>query len=94
MSYLPAYKSLAANESDDELSTANVCSKSTFKKHIFRILVAVAIMYAAFSGIKQLSWSNLRIFRGCHGAQRNISSLPAHFTLPSGDTIPSVALGM
>ncbi|KZP13929.1 Aldo/keto reductase [Athelia psychrophila] len=31
---------------------------------------------------------------GCGGAQRNLSSLPSHFTLPSGDKIPSVALGV
>lgn len=32
----------------------------------------------------------------CHGAQRNSSTLaklPSHYTLPSGDSIPSVALG-
>ncbi|OSX57147.1 hypothetical protein POSPLADRAFT_1186063 [Postia placenta MAD-698-R-SB12] len=31
---------------------------------------------------------------GCHGSQRNLSSLPSHYALPSGDKIPAVALGV
>ncbi|TFK40509.1 NADP-dependent oxidoreductase domain-containing protein [Crucibulum laeve] len=39
----------------------------------------------------------MRGLKGCHGAQRNMSTgnnLPSHFKLPSGDKIPSVALGV
>ena len=64
------------------------------KKRFARLLAAFAIMLIAFSGLKQLSRSNLNGIWGCHGAARNISSLPTHYTLPSGDKIPSVALGV
>ncbi|KAJ7145046.1 NADP-dependent oxidoreductase domain-containing protein [Mycena filopes] len=31
---------------------------------------------------------------GCMGGRRGLASLPSHYTLPSGDKIPSIALGM
>ncbi|KAI0080695.1 hypothetical protein K474DRAFT_1682434 [Panus rudis PR-1116 ss-1] len=54
-------------------------------------------MYAAFLGTRALFSKSA--FRsgprfGCHGQYRNLSSLPSHYTLPSGDKIPSVALGV
>ncbi|KAG5726412.1 hypothetical protein E4T56_gene9919, partial [Termitomyces sp. T112] len=36
-----------------------------------------------------------RLFRGCHkGLHSSRTELPSHYTLPSGDRIPSVALGV
>ncbi|KAI0671193.1 NADP-dependent oxidoreductase domain-containing protein [Trametes maxima] len=52
-------------------------------------------MYASFVGVRAVArTAKVRMGRPCHGAERNLSSLPSHFTLPSGDKIPSVALGV
>lgn len=82
--------------------------KTTFKKIIFYVLAIFAIMYALVLGVKEIP-SACRMLRskamlmkngtnmsGCHGANRTISTgagLPSFYTLPSGDKIPSVALG-
>ncbi|KAI0793341.1 NADP-dependent oxidoreductase domain-containing protein [Abortiporus biennis] len=52
-------------------------------------------MYATFVGTKALfRWSAVSpaTRKPCHN--RNLTSLPTHYTLPSGDKIPSVALGV
>ncbi|PFH54002.1 hypothetical protein AMATHDRAFT_78743 [Amanita thiersii Skay4041] len=55
-------------------------------------------MYASFYGIRRLTQSiythNPLRLKNCYSSHRNISSLPTHFTLPSGDKIPSIALGV
>ncbi|KAH9922985.1 NADP-dependent oxidoreductase domain-containing protein [Fomitopsis serialis] len=54
-------------------------------------------MVVAFVGVRLLTRTGMSL-RGCHqkGFQgvRNVSSLPEHYTLPSGNKIPSVALGV
>ncbi|KAJ7268076.1 NADP-dependent oxidoreductase domain-containing protein [Mycena rebaudengoi] len=45
-----------------------------------------------FSGLRHVSRVGLGLPR-CMG-HRNLTSLPSHYTLPSGDKIPSVALGV
>ncbi|KAJ7726488.1 NADP-dependent oxidoreductase domain-containing protein [Mycena metata] len=48
-----------------------------------------------FTGIRHVSRTALpTCMRGRQGLHRNITSLPSHYTLPSGDKIPSVALGV
>ncbi|KAL6300719.1 NADP-dependent oxidoreductase domain-containing protein [Sparassis latifolia] len=53
-------------------------------------------MYAVFYGVRLLTRSSKRFGSGCRtgAGMRNLSSLPTHYTLPSGDKIPSVALGV
>ncbi|KAH9891869.1 NADP-dependent oxidoreductase domain-containing protein [Cubamyces lactineus] len=52
-------------------------------------------MYVSYIGVRTVTRSaKLRLGTPCHGARRNVSSLPTHYTLPSGDKIPSVALGV
>ncbi|KAI0345590.1 Aldo/keto reductase [Trametopsis cervina] len=53
-------------------------------------------MFVVAQGFRSLRSSVMRgpAFKGCHGGMRNLSSLPSHFTLPSGDKIPTVALGV
>ncbi|OSC98051.1 hypothetical protein PYCCODRAFT_1376010 [Trametes coccinea BRFM310] len=54
-------------------------------------------MYLSFVGVRTVVRSaKLRLPVGapCRGVQRNLSSLPSHYTLPSGDKIPAVALGV
>ncbi|KAF7768022.1 hypothetical protein Agabi119p4_7265 [Agaricus bisporus var. burnettii] len=78
-------------------------SRITFKKVALYSLAALAVMYAVMLGIKEVP-SACRMWRSksmamkgaiAHGANRTMSTgLPSHFTLPSGDKIPSVALGV
>ncbi|KAH6912568.1 NADP-dependent oxidoreductase domain-containing protein [Coprinopsis sp. MPI-PUGE-AT-0042] len=62
-------------------------------------LFIFTIMYALSTGLRRFGIEGLK-FRPCHGGAfnraRNMSTsgLPTHFTLPSGDKIPSVALGV
>lgn len=65
------------------------------KRLLFHILAGCALMFLAIQGIRALARSSGRSMTGpgCHGPHRNLSSLPSHYTLPSGDEIPSVALG-
>jgi hypothetical protein len=94
MSGPPRYKALATIGEDEQITTLKERTTSKPKKIIFHVLAILAIMYAALSGVRYVSRLRLpKGFWGCHGSQRNLSSLPSHFTLPSGDTIPSVALG-
>ncbi|KAI8986165.1 NADP-dependent oxidoreductase domain-containing protein [Trametes punicea] len=52
-------------------------------------------MYVSCLGVRTVARSaKLRMGMPCRGAHRNLSSLPTHFTLPSGDKIPAVALGV
>ncbi|TDL19680.1 hypothetical protein BD410DRAFT_791805 [Rickenella mellea] len=70
------------------------------RQNIFvRLLCVMALGYVTFTGLRTLSssklWSGIR--KPCHGIQRNFTkgaNLPSHYTLPSGDRIPSVALGV
>ena len=66
------------------------------KKILFRVLAAFAVMYFAIQGIRAFAKSSAQFLHGpgCHGGMhRNLSSLPSQYTLPSGNQIPSVALG-
>ncbi|EJC98432.1 Aldo/keto reductase [Fomitiporia mediterranea MF3/22] len=55
-------------------------------------------MYLAFAGFRSLKSSSLRLgWSSCHrhsSLKAGLSTLPSHFDLPSGDRIPSVALGV
>ncbi|EIW52463.1 uncharacterized protein TRAVEDRAFT_32150 [Trametes versicolor FP-101664 SS1] len=52
-------------------------------------------MYVSFLGVRAISRSSkMRMGKPCHAVHRNLSSLPSHYTLPSGHKIPSVALGV
>ncbi|CDO72238.1 hypothetical protein BN946_scf184970.g90 [Trametes cinnabarina] len=63
-------------------------------KRVFLHLIFVAtVMYLAYVGVRTVSRSaKVRLGAPCRGVQRNLSSLPTHYTLPSGDKIPAVAL--
>lgn len=61
------------------------------KKAFFRILTAITIMYGVFYGLTRSGV--VRRGGGCiGGAHRNISTKV--YTLPSGDKIPGIALGV
>lgn len=67
--------------------------KAAKKNLLLKLIIAIAVMFTLVSGARTLSRSTF--WKVCHGGQRNISTgnLPSHYTLPSGDKIPSVALG-
>ncbi|KAF8635966.1 hypothetical protein AX15_000130 [Amanita polypyramis BW_CC] len=79
--------------------------RSTFMrlKEGLRVVVVATIMYASFYGLQQLfmspftlapflrmSWENCRTPTSLPA----VSELPVHYTLPSGDKIPAVGLGV
>ena len=72
-------------EGGEGLPTKGRIRRDSFLK----VIGVLAIMLALFSGIKGRMWT---FCRGM-GGQRHLSGLPSHFELPSGDKIPSVALG-
>ncbi|KAG2133184.1 NADP-dependent oxidoreductase domain-containing protein [Suillus bovinus] len=63
-----------------------------------RSLLVIAVIIIMFTSLPFVHMIRSRGFWGaCHGSQRNSSTLaklPSHYTLPSGDNIPSVALGV
>lgn len=88
-----------AERASNQDSLSRKCRIINFKSALVRFLGALAIMYATFTGVRALSRLSVNrpfFLTPCHG-QRNMSksaSLPWHYQLPSGDRIPSVALGM
>src|SRR5882762_6353988 len=92
----PRYKQLPTIREDEQTTTSQGCNARKRKKNIFYILVLVATIYITFSGLRRISRSNFGPPEepwACLGAQNNLLGLPSHYTLPSGDKIPSVALG-
>ncbi|KAL4250107.1 hypothetical protein ABKN59_005965, partial [Abortiporus biennis] len=88
------YKPLATDE-DEDIFLDKEQRRRRVKKVIFHLLAVVGMMYATFVGTKALfRWSAVSpaTRKPCHN--RNLTSLPTHYTLPSGDKIPSVALGV
>ena len=97
------YKPLATSEEDEESQTlksrlSRFGPSSNTKSVLFSVVATAAVMYALYLGSKSLL-SSLPKFRhgmrpgcGLHG-QRNLTTLPSYYALPSGDKIPSVALG-
>lgn len=79
----------------DEQLTRKI-KREKVKKILFHALVVFTVMFVALQGLKAFIRSSERFLhqgmKGCHG--RNLSSLPSHHTLPSGDKIPAVALGI
>ena len=97
------YKLLNINADDADVESVDVeysaeHKQRTAKSILVKVLGAVAIMYATFSGLRALSRASFgKGWMSCHGAHRNLSNLtalPWNYPLPSGDRIPSVALGM
>ncbi|KAF8895241.1 NADP-dependent oxidoreductase domain-containing protein [Infundibulicybe gibba] len=70
------------------------------KNIALRVLTALLIMSVALFGLRHTSKISFAggLRAGCHKQHRNISTprntLPSYYKLPSGDHIPSVALGV
>lgn len=88
------YKLLPQDDGDEEQQFGVTRAHNRHKRLLFHILAVAAVMYVSYLGIRAVARSSkVRMGRPCHGGHRNLSSLPSHYTLPSGDKIPSVALG-
>ncbi|GLB38574.1 putative aldo/keto reductase family protein [Lyophyllum shimeji] len=91
---LPTSKPVADSH-DDGISPVEQPVKA-LRNRFFRVLAASTLVITMIYGLQRLSRSGLPNFfrpscwKGIHGSA---PLLPTHFTLPSGDKIPSVALG-
>lgn len=96
----PAYEPLPSVDIDKEETFGRPSTlKKKSKRVLSHLLVAFAVMYFVGYGTQRLisSLGKMTGGMGCHGLNRTLttkSKLPSHYTLPSGDKIPSVALGM
>ena len=95
MAFPPRYEPLPTVDKDEEggLSSRRkrLCGK---KRLIFYIFCLTALVYAAFCAARLARSRGFWVT--CYGPRRNqsdLARLPSHYTLPSGDKIPSVALG-
>lgn len=101
-----SYQPIPTTEHDIERAPGAKSFKSErssfrVKTILSRVLAAFVIMYLALAGLRSLklspSYSSLgRFGLGCHknaSMKAGLSTLPSHYKLPSGDQIPSVALG-
>lgn len=99
---LPSSTDIDSDAERADIQDSQPRKQRTVKYILVKVLGALAIMYATFTGLRTLT--RLSVVRplsmrpgvACHGLQRNMSksaSLPWHYQLPSGDRIPSVALG-
>ena len=87
-------------ENDYEQVDAPRKSRFTWKR-LLVVLALAAIFQCTYLSVKHLSSSHpttrpARLGTPCRGKnhkQSSAASLPTHYTLPSGDKIPSVALG-
>ncbi|KAL5501862.1 hypothetical protein ACEPAH_9123 [Sanghuangporus vaninii] len=94
-----------SNDRSDTKSTKSIRTHPLVKLIFTRLLVAFVVMFLAFSGLRSLTlsrsasrtaWSS-GVGSACHrngSLKAGLSTLPSHFELPSGDKIPSVALGV
>ncbi|KAL5519764.1 hypothetical protein ACEPAG_1424 [Sanghuangporus baumii] len=92
-----------SNDTSDTKSTRSIRTHPLITLVFTRLLIALVVMYLAFSGLRSLSRSTSRfawssgVGSAClrNGSLKaGLSTLPSHFDLPSGDKIPSVALGV
>ncbi|KAI0738889.1 NADP-dependent oxidoreductase domain-containing protein [Daedaleopsis nitida] len=94
------YRPLPQSEIDIEKRTPKAPQRrSIFTwKHLFVLLAMAFVFRSTYLALKHASSpSARRLGTPCSGSHRNKSSvvsLPSHYTLPSGDKIPSVALGV
>ncbi|KAL0577113.1 hypothetical protein V5O48_004866 [Marasmius crinis-equi] len=84
-----------SGRSRNALGRSDATKRSAARLKIFALLITACLFYGAF----RLGFAaRLPPFFGediqCSGENQTIDGLPSHYTLPSGDKIPSVALGV
>ncbi|KAJ7505834.1 NADP-dependent oxidoreductase domain-containing protein [Mycena galericulata] len=83
---LQGYEALPSDVGSREKS----CSERP-RRTLLRVFSALVLMVMFLYGVRHVSRTGLSRCVG-GGLHRNLTSLPSHYTLPSGDKIPSVAL--
>lgn len=95
MAFPPRYEPVPTVDKDNEEELRIHRRKRLGKKRFFFYLISfVALMVAACSAVRLARTRGF--WMTCYGPRRNQSNLarlPSHYALPSGDKIPSVALG-
>ncbi|KIK91961.1 hypothetical protein PAXRUDRAFT_830404 [Paxillus rubicundulus Ve08.2h10] len=96
MAFPPQYEPLSTVDKDEEGEQYIHNRIPSRKKRLILYIVTIAVlMYASFSAARLARSRGFWIT--CYGPQRNqstLSTLTSHYSLPSGDKIPSVALGV
>ncbi|PCH40515.1 hypothetical protein WOLCODRAFT_24169 [Wolfiporia cocos MD-104 SS10] len=92
------YKPLSTHD-PEQLAATPPLPKSEQRKTVLRHLARIALaMTILFAGARLFARTSIKLrvpaAGPCHSGARNLSSLPTHYTLPSGDKIPAVALGV
>ena len=95
MAFPPRYEPVPTVDKDDEGELCTNRREPVRNKRLFLYLISLAaLMFASCSAVR-LARSR-GFWMTCYGPRRNQSNLarlPSHYTLPSGNKIPSVALG-
>ncbi|KAG9308474.1 hypothetical protein JVU11DRAFT_11816 [Chiua virens] len=96
MAFPPRYEPLPTVDKDDDDEPFVPRRKPFVKRRL--AIYSVSFLLLMLASISAVRFARSRGFWAtCYGPQRNQSSLaklPSHYTLPSGDEIPSVALGV
>jgi len=97
MAFPPRYEPIPTVDKDDEEEVYNNYRRfRPGKKRFFLYLISFAALMVASCVAVRLARSR-GFWMTCYGPQKNqsnLAKLPSHYTLPSGDRIPSVALGV
>ena len=85
------------------IRTIRVVLDQVFRILFTRLIIVFGAMYITIVGLRTVkntgsllplsSWSSCRGKILGSGSHRNFGTLPTHYILPSGDRIPSIALG-
>ena len=91
------YQPLAVDTADDTVSTCRERQRGHFEiKNVLGVFVSAIIGLYLVSHTGLVHWDGVGFTRAsnpsCHYHHKS-TKLPTHHILPSGDTIPSVALG-
>lgn len=95
MTFPPRYELVPTVDKDDEAEPFTRRKKPLGNKRFFLYLISFAALMVAGCSAVRLARSR-GFWMTCYGPRRdqsNLARLPSHYTLPSGDKIPSVALG-
>jgi diketogulonate reductase-like aldo/keto reductase len=96
MTFAPCYEPVPTADKDDEGGLFTHRRKPLGKKRLFLYSISLAaLMFASCSAVRLARSRGFWMTRyGPRRNQSNVARLPSHYALPSGDQIPSVALGV